>query len=305
MAKSLDYLPVEIRCAIYKELFRDAMLEIPDDCQNSSVISTKDMGQSLAVLRTSKQIHEEAKQILFESITLNAKHCLRGGPRPQLPLSLIYKIENIILTPCLRHEFDLTPFTALKRLELTEFAHDQGDAKPHFAHGLAEFKIDSKDSQVARNIFDGAIDQKLKQTCQSDLTDTWLGGLLNNQNHHIQIIHCLYVFWMKSAVAETVGDSKLQYGSLVIKYDAGSLDTISRKALLEFESRGFEKKVWTERYFEWLREENVPSRWRTLERREAKLQDQLTEVDECLLANLEIGGSALTRRSLIWKSLVT
>jgi hypothetical protein len=301
MAKSLDCLPIEIRWAVYSELFRDATLEIRGDRQdNNSIIPRRDTEHYLAVLRTSKQIHEEAKHILFENLTLKVKHCPRGL-QTQLPSSLVSKIENISLKPCLRHEFDLTPFTALKRLELSEFTHDQGDAKPHFAHGLAEFKIDSKDPEVACKVLHGAIDRKLKSTCQSDLADTWLRGLLKDRDHNLQITHNIYVFWMRSAGAEAVGERKLQYGSVVIKYDVKTLKNLSRKVLLEYENQGFEKKVWTQRCFEWLREEDVPSRWRTLERREMKLQDQLTGADERLLDNLEIGDSATPRRALRWK----
>jgi hypothetical protein len=301
MAKSMDCLPIEIRWAVYGELFRDAMLEIRGHCRdNNSIIPRKDTEHYLAVLRTSKKIHEEAKHILFENLTLKVKNCPRGL-QPQLSSSLVSKIENISLKACLRHDFDLTPFTALKRLELSEFAHDQGDTKPHFAHGLAEFKIDSKDPEVARKVLDGAIDRKLKSTCQCDLSDTWLVALLKDHDHTLQITHSLYVFWMRSAGAEAVGERKFQYGSLVIKYDVKSLKTLSRNALLEYENQGFEKKVWTQRYFEWLCEEDVPSRWRTLERGETKLQDQLTETDEHLLANLEIGDSATPRRALRWK----
>lgn len=296
-----ERVPPEVRFIIYRGLFEGATIEVRGDNNGSNpTISTTGLEKPLSLLLVSRQVCREAKQILFERMTLKIEPCVKDGLRPALSAQIFLRIETIALTPCLNHAFVLSKFPALKRLELSEFAYGQGDDRPHFDHGLAEFKIDTKDADIAQKVFNGDIDAKLKRTCRTDLANTWIGGLLKDQNRTFQLIHNIYVSWMKMTVMDNHERRKVQYGNLVIQYDLSSLQTLSRKLWQEHQDHRWESKSWDSKEFEWRIKEDSPIRWQTVERRELKIQDQLDWSDEESMTKFEIVGSMSLRRLLSW-----
>lgn len=183
-------LPLEVRLSIFKYLFHGAEVEVAKDLTTDEIRTCVYVNKQ--VLHTCKQLYLEARPVIWSSIELSLTFVALKDLARTIDPSHWPSIQHLNLEFEYDWSFDLTPFTALRRLTLT---HDEA---PDIS--LTAFLFPKTNNRKTFLAFmQGALDEQLKQKSKALLSKTWIKKIVTSPHRSFEVFTSATAFYDRNA----------------------------------------------------------------------------------------------------------